>query len=116
MDARERRAMARMMGAGAAEAPAVEVVYAEAEPRHDGLGPIIEHEVPATDREDAHRAPSRPGFGAADPAADGSDPADPDDGADAQDGDDHTPAFGNTDPIVEQPPVDDDQAGEEEYK
>ncbi|WP_174290967.1 DDE-type integrase/transposase/recombinase [Sphingomonas bacterium] len=112
MDARERRAMARMMGADAAGAPAAEVVYAEAEPRHDGMGPIIEHEVPAHDREDFDRAPSRPGFGGANPAADGSEPAD----EEAQDGDDHTPAFGGTDPIVEMPPVDDDQAGDEEYK
>jgi putative transposase len=115
MDARERRAMARMMGAGAGTPPA-EVVYAEAEPRHDGLGPIIEHEIPASDREDAHRAPSRPGFGATDPADDGATPADPDCAEDAQDGDDHTPGFGNPAPIVEPSPVDDDEAGEEEYK
>lgn len=115
MDARERRAMARMMGAGAGTPP-VEVVYAEAEPRHDGLGPIIEHEVPANDREDAHRAPSRPGFGVADPAADGATPSDLDGTEDAQDGDDHTPEFGNPAPIVEPSPADDDQAGEEEYK
>lgn len=115
MDARERRAMARMTGAGASTLP-VEVVYAEAEPRHDGLGPIIEHEAPANDRKDAHRAPSRPGFGAADPAADGSKPCDPAGIEDAQDGDDHTPEFDIPAPIVEPSPADDDQAGEEEYR
>ncbi|UYY58000.1 DDE-type integrase/transposase/recombinase [Sphingomonas sp. S2-65] len=61
-DARERRAMARMLGGSPGASAAFPVEYAEAEPRHDGMAPIIEHEAPANEREDALRAQSRPGF------------------------------------------------------
>lgn len=59
-DARERRAMARMMGVSGKAAP-VEVEFAEAEPRHDGMGPVIEQEAPANERKDSQRVVTRPG-------------------------------------------------------
>lgn len=110
MDARERRAMARMMGPEAAPAHAVEVVWAEAEHRHDGLGPVIGHEVPAADRADADRVPSRPPRKGA-PAVDGAEP----DGAD--DADDAVGSvFQAPKPIVEASQVDDDESGDEDYR
>ncbi|MGJ3629278.1 hypothetical protein AB5I41_24900 [Sphingomonas sp. MMS24-JH45] len=113
MDARERRAMARMMGAGAAK-PAYEVEYAEAEPRHDGMGLIIEHDVPAQDREDAQRPHSRPSNQKDDDAdaetsgADLSDSGEPD-----NEGDD--PLFAGAVPPVEPSPLDEDDLEDEEY-
>ena len=61
MDARERRAAARLAGSSARNDQPIEVEFAEAEPRHDGMGPIIEQDVPANEREDALRPMSRPG-------------------------------------------------------
>jgi putative transposase len=104
MDSRERRAMARMMGTGAVPAT-FEVEFAEAEPRHDGMGPIIEHDAPANEREDAQRRVSRPSNGKG--AAEG----DPE----ADDEDAETPDFGGEPLIVEPSPVDDDENGDEEY-
>lgn len=60
MDARERRAAARLIGVMPAAEPNAEVEFAEAMPRHDGMGPIIEHDVPANQRDDAQRPVSRP--------------------------------------------------------
>jgi putative transposase len=54
--ARERRAVARMMGTPAPVDTGVE--FAEAEPRHDGLAPTILHDT-ADDRTDGDTAPLR---------------------------------------------------------
>ncbi|MET3761884.1 transposase family protein [Sphingomonas sp. UYEF23] len=99
MDARERRAMARMCGA--TPEPTFEVVFAEAEPRHDGMGPIIEHDAPANEREDAQRPTSRPAIEKPNDDTPGDETNDdtPDD--ETNDGEDHEPVLGKAKPIVE---------------
>lgn len=113
MDKREKRAMARMFGAN--PEPTFEVEFAEAEPRHDGMGPIIEHDAPAGQREDAQRPTSRPpigGTGDPDSSTDAETRTDGD--ADqAHDGEDHAPVLGKPTPIVEPAPLDEDDEGEE---
>lgn len=115
MDSRERRAMARMIGSTGSMSPAFEVTWAETEHRHDGLGPIIKHQVPAEDRRDAHRVPSRPGIGRLpddDRGAEATEHAD-----DSDEGiDDHASAFRVGRPVVESSAVDDDEIGDEEYR
>lgn len=106
MDARERRAAARLLGSQEPTKAAFEVEFAEAEPRHDGLGPIIEHEVPANEREDALRPVSRPSIGDKQDSSTGRDCAD-------SSGDD--PIF-REEPIVEPAPFDDDDLEDEEYR
>lgn len=59
LDARERRASARMLGPKALQ-PDFDVEFAEADPRHDGMGPIIDHKPAVTERQDTDRKPSRP--------------------------------------------------------
>ena len=71
--ARERRATARMLGTSSGTQPQLDVV--EADPRHDGLGPVIEHET-NEGRHDADIAPERPTLGERQGA-------DPEDGSDA---------------------------------
>lgn len=107
MDIRERRAMARMMGGGAAQPP-LEVEYAEAEPRHDGLGPVVEHEIPANEREDAQRPYSRPGT----KEGDESDAEE----RETPDGDHPSPLFDVLAPPVERSPADEDDLEDEEYR
>ncbi len=112
MDSRERRAMARMVGAAATIPPFFEVTWEKAEHRHDGMGPIIEHEVPATDRQDAYRVPSRPGFAKRAGDEQPEDAIDLDDGrADAEES-----ILPTARPIVELAHVDEDEAGDEEYR
>lgn len=67
--ARERRAAARMLSTSCATELQVDVV--EAEPRHDGLSPVIEHET-NEGRQDADIEPKRAGGG----ACEGPDPED----------------------------------------
>jgi putative transposase len=111
MDARERRAASRLMGPTPASETVTDVEFAEAEPRHDGMGPIIEHESPANEREDALRAMSRPAkASAAGPAV--SDTND-DDGGDT---DDDTPVGGPKTTIVEPATPDEDDLDDEEYR
>ncbi|VXC84638.1 DDE-type integrase/transposase/recombinase [Sphingomonas sp. AX6] len=112
MNNRERRAMARMVGADPTARPAFDVSWAEAEHRHDGLGPVIEHQVPAEDRPDAYRVPSRPGF--AKSVIDD----EHDEDLDADDGDADTAAsvFRPARPIIEPSQIDDDEFGDEEYR
>ena len=110
MDARERRAAARIVGQPvAAETHAVE--FAVAEPRHDGMGPIIEHEAPANDREDAHRALSRPANG--NPAG-ATAPDDKDD--DAEVTDEGGPVLDPSVPLVAPAAADEDDLDDEEYR
>lgn len=113
MGARERRATARLMGSGANEKPPFEVEFAEAEPRHDGMGPIIEHDVPANEREDALRPVSRPGRNGGVSNADK--PYDEwNDGGNGADND--APVFDADTPIVEPAGPDDDDCNDEEYR
>lgn len=59
LDARERRAAARMLSAKPQiEAPIIE--FATAEPRHDGMGPVIDIDLAMTDRRDLDSKPSLP--------------------------------------------------------
>ena len=58
MRARERRAMARMLGRPLAEP---EVTFAKAPPTHDGLAPTIENDLAAEERIDAEVPLHRPG-------------------------------------------------------
>lgn len=112
MDSRERRAMARMIGTQASDQPPFQVGWAEAEHRHDGLGPVIEHRVPAEDRQDAYRVPSRPGFTTLIADEEGDEAGDVD-----QSGVDMAgSAFRPHPPIVEPSQVDDDESGDEEYR
>lgn len=104
MDARERRAAARMLGRPA-EVP-FPVEHAVAEARHDGMGPIVEHDPAFGSRTDAHRVQSRPGVTAV--------TTEPED--DGHDGDDHTPVLREKPLIAPSPSDDDDDAFEEEYK
>ncbi|HEX8124235.1 MAG TPA: hypothetical protein VF548_01495 [Allosphingosinicella sp.] len=111
MDSRERRAAARLMGPTAKPEPAHELEFAEALPRHDGMAPIIEHEAPANDRDDAQRAMSRPAKGAA-AETDRSDP-DENDGGNA---DDDAQGLDPTSPIIEPAALDEDDLDDEEYR
>ena len=93
---RERRAMARL--AGIAVVPPVGTpTIAYAEPQHDGLGPILEHQT-AEDRADAGVTPNRPGRGKV--KAGGKTPADKAD-------EDELKAFlaGNTNADADEPDV-----------
>ncbi|MDF2605128.1 hypothetical protein [Sphingomonas sp.] len=101
LEARERRAMARMLGPKAA-APDFDVEFAEAEPRHDGMGPIIEHEPAAPERLDTERQPSRPAKGESTDATNASTNADH---AEGTDGETHQPMM--EPPLVEIPQSDD---------
>lgn len=117
MDARERRAMARLMGPGANTPPPFEVEFAEADPRHDGLSPIIEHEAPANSREDAQRAVSRPSGKGGKTKAKTTKPDDEWDGDNAgHDGGDDAPVLDPNTPIVEPADPDDDDSNDEEYR
>jgi putative transposase len=87
MEAREKRAMARMLGPKAAT-PDFDAQFAEAEPRHDGMGPIIEHSPAAPERLDTDRKPGRPSkVEASDPDLAGTEDAE----AEGTDGDTHQP-------------------------
>lgn len=59
LDARERRAAARMLSAKPQiEEPTIE--FAVAEPRHDGMGPVIDIDLAMIERQDLDRKPSLP--------------------------------------------------------
>jgi putative transposase len=73
MKNRERRAMARMLGKPLTEA---EVDFAEAPPTHDGLAPVIEHDLAADERIDAEVELSRPANNAGGETAGDEDPRD----------------------------------------
>ncbi len=105
MDARERRAAARLAGPVSQPDPQSDVEFAEAEPRHDGMGPVIEQDVPANEREDALRPMSRPGKVPTD--------NDEEDEGETQSEDDLLPPDANLSPINPSPPDDDE---DEEYK
>lgn len=100
MKNRERRAMARMLGKPLTE---VEVDFAEAPPTHDGLAPVIEHELAADERIDAEVKLSRPAKAVAEDVGD-ADPRD-DDGEPDLD-------LEHEDPIWTSPP-DEDELWEE---
>ncbi|RJX68509.1 transposase [Tsuneonella suprasediminis] len=105
MDARERRAAARLAGPGPKLDALPDVEFAEAEPRHDGMGPIIEQDVPANEREDAHRAMSRPG----------NEPAESDETEKEDTQDQDTPIADPRHSIIQSSAPDDDD-DEEEYR
>lgn len=111
MESRERRAMARLMGPGAKTQSPFDVEFAEAEPRHDGMGPIIEHEAPANEREDAQRSVSRPGrkSDTAENGATGNQP-------DVDPSGEEVSILDRDKPLVEPSDADDDDYNDEEYR
>ncbi len=58
---KERRALARLQNAPKLQSPGGEVALAYAPARHDGLAPVIEHDLLAHERSDGGQKPSRPG-------------------------------------------------------
>jgi putative transposase len=114
MDRRERRAMARLMGPGTEGKPMFDVEFAEAVPRHDGLGPIIEHEVPANERDDAQRPVSRPNRNGG--AAKAKNNKADDEWENGDNPGDDAPVLDPSTPIVEPADPDDDDLNDEEYR
>lgn len=111
MKTRERRAMARMLGKPLGDA---EIDFAEAPPTHDGLAPVIEHDLAADERIDAEVRLSRPGS----PSGDSNDEGDTDGeaaagarGGDADDRDEGESDIETEiqDPLWSSPPDEDEQ-------